>query len=59
MLYEVTVDFHDNAVQESRTFTDPYLLGGFLEQIPNKIGFEMTGACTVHIKMRPVTTSND
>lgn len=50
MEYEVTIDFHDNAVQAPKTFTSLTDLGLYLERIPSMIGFEIGREATVKIQ---------
>lgn len=49
--YEVSVDFHDNAIQAPpQTFTNISDLALYLERIPGMIGLEITGEVTIHVK---------
>jgi hypothetical protein len=52
-MYEVTVDFHDDAVnappKRFESLTDMAL---YLERIPSMMGFEIHGKATVHISTK-------
>lgn len=56
LVYEVSVDFHDNAVTAPpKQFTNVSDLALYLERIPGMIGLDMTGHATIEIK---ATTTN-
>lgn len=54
-MYDVTVDFGDNAVQAPHTVENLSQLNDYLMTIPGMIGFEMNGRCTVKIARRYTT----
>lgn len=56
--YEVSVDFHDNAISAPpKTFTNATDLALYLERIPGMFGLEMTGKATISINVN-VTNPN-
>lgn len=50
-MYEVRVDFGDNAIQEPKQIGTLRDLCGYIERIPHMLGFEMNKQATVSIKM--------
>jgi hypothetical protein len=49
--YIVTVDFGDRTAPNVRTFDTSTALSGYLETIPNKLGFELNGGADINIRM--------
>lgn len=50
MEYEVTVDFHDNAVHAPKVCANLTELALYLERVPSMIGFEIHGSATVSVR---------
>lgn len=51
MMYEVRVDFGDNAIQDPKRLWTLGELDAYIERIPHMMGFEMNKQATVSIKM--------
>lgn len=51
-MYEVTVDFGDNAVQAPKQLETVADLGLYLERIPGMMGFEINRQVTVKIETK-------
>lgn len=57
-MYEVTIDFGDNAVKEPKRFDSETEMALYLEKIPSMFGFSCTREATVNIKRLPNTKGN-
>jgi hypothetical protein len=58
-MYEVTLDFGDNAVQTPHTVSNLSELNDYLMSVPGMIGFEIFGRCTVKINRRYTEASTN
>lgn len=50
-MYEVKLDFHDNAVSGPVAFDNLTDLALYLERVPSMIGFEINKAVTIDVKL--------
>lgn len=50
MYYEVTIDFHDRAVQAPHICKSETELALYLERIPGMVGFELFGGADIRVR---------
>ena len=58
-MYEVTIDFGDNALQSTKRCENLTELGLYLERVPSMLGFEINGQASVSIRTKSSVTKQE
>lgn len=49
-MYDISLDFHDNALPHTRRVQDGTELALYLERVPSMVGLGITGAVTINVE---------
>jgi len=50
-MYEVTLDFHDEAIKSTRKFDSFTDLSLYLERVPSMLGFQLTDSVDIQVRV--------